>query len=68
MIFWNKLKNENFKDDDFLLDDDNETNKEILVESKFGYINPEKALELQNQNFRKIKKEIAIPKETIKKQ
>ena len=61
MIFWNKLKNENFKDDDFLLDDDNETNKEILVESKFGYINPEKALELQNQNFRKkLKKKQAL--------
>jgi len=68
LIFWNRLKNENINDLVFLGEDDNSNVKEIKpMQSEFRYISPEKELSLHNQNFRKIKKEIAIPKDLIRK-
>ena len=67
LVYWNKIKNENVNDLDFIDDDNNTVGREQQKELKEFYISPEKSLEIQNINFRKIKKEIAIPKEVIKK-
>ncbi len=68
MDYWNKLKNENLNDDDFLKEDANLSEKEKnIISSSFGYVSPQESLAQYNLDFRKIKKEIAIPKEVIKK-